>query len=74
MALSTIGLLQYLFSPPGWRPGVVPGGWAAGGGGGCIDSGSGGEVSGGGCEVFDHVGTAAHKSGVQGLVEDEASV
>ena len=45
-----------------------------GGGGGCTDSGSGGEVSGGGSEVFDHVGTAAHKSGVQGLVEDEASV
>ena len=24
--------------------------------------------------MFDHVGTAAHKSGVEGLVEDEASV
>ena len=39
-----------------------------GGGGGCINGGSGGEVSGGGGEVFDHVGTAAHKSGVEGLV------
>ena len=35
-----------------------------GGGGSCIDGGSGGEVNGVGGEVFDHVGTATYKSGV----------
>ena len=54
-----------------WLRGGSGGLVGGGGGGGCTDSGCEGEVSGGGSEVFDHVGTAAHKSGVQGLVEDD---